>query len=53
MSAPVAYHTLIADSLRRFRQGVPLIATMRDGLAALELVEKVYHLAGGHHVRAS
>jgi len=53
MPADVAYHTFVADSLRRFRQGVPPIATMRDGLAALELVESVYHLAGGHHVRTS
>jgi len=53
MPADVAYHTFVADSLRRFRKGAPPIATMRDALAALELVERVYQLAGGHHVRAS
>jgi len=53
MPADAAYHLFIADSLRRFRRGVPPIATLRDGLAALELVERVYQLAGGHHVRAS
>jgi predicted dehydrogenase len=53
MPADAAYHLFIADSLRRYRLGMPPIATLRDGLAALELVEQVYQAAGGHHVPAS
>jgi predicted dehydrogenase len=53
MPADAAYHTFIVDSLRRLREGTPPIATMRDGLAVLELIEEIYRLAGARHVRTA
>jgi predicted dehydrogenase len=53
MSPDVAYHTFIVDSLRRLREGAAPIATMRDALGVLELVDEIYRLAGARHVRTA
>jgi predicted dehydrogenase len=50
MSPDAAYHWFIADSLQRLRAQAPPIATMRDGLAALELVDAIYSLGGRSRV---
>jgi predicted dehydrogenase len=46
--ADAGYQRFVADSLQRFRTGAPPIATMRDALRALELVEEIYRVAGRH-----
>lgn len=45
MSSVDAYHLFLADSLRRLRQGKEPVATFRDGLEALRLVETIYRTA--------
>lgn len=45
ISSADAYHLFLADSLKRIRLGKEPVATLRDGLEVLELVEKIYQVA--------
>jgi|GEM_PF-1374231 len=51
MSSADAYHTFVSDSLARLRLGLPPIATLRDGLQVLELVNAIYRAAERNDVQ--
>jgi predicted dehydrogenase len=46
ISADEAYHAFISDSLQRIRRGDPPVATLRDGVNVLDLVDEIYRVAG-------
>jgi predicted dehydrogenase len=52
ISADDAYHSFIADSLERIRRGDPPMATLRDGLHVLELIDEIYRVAGRQNAGA-